>query len=68
MTAISLTTREHIAWCRGRGMTPGDVCESVNAFLSNPTWWDAQEVIEQRWRQLCGGVEPLPIITDRRVQ
>lgn len=60
-----MAAREHIAWCVCRGMTPEDVCESVNAFLTHPTWTDALSVIERRWDQMQRGVYPLPIITDR---
>lgn len=61
----TIIAREHIAWCIDQGMTPNDVCESVLAYLTDPTWSDAIQVIKKRWGQMQRGVEPLPIITDR---
>lgn len=59
-----ITAREHIAYCRGRGMTPVDVCESVGAFLDAPTWATAEAIIRQRDMQIRQG-RPVAILTDR---
>lgn len=59
--------QEHIGWCVCAGMTPNDVCESVGAYLTAPSWGDARRVLAKRWVQMQDGQHPLPIISDRRV-
>lgn len=68
MISGQMAAREHIAWCVCRGMTPEDVCESVNAFLTRPTWPEALSIIEWRWDQIQRGVHHPQIITDRSAQ
>lgn len=64
----SLMAIEHIAWCVERGMTTNEVCESVNAFLTSPTWPDALSILTRRASQMRRGIHPLPIITNRAVK
>lgn len=36
----------HLIWCQSRGMSPDDVCLSVNVFRrSAPTWGDALDAV-----------------------
>lgn len=69
MTAVHLpavlAAREHLAWCVTRGMTATEVCESVGAFLTAPTWSDAQTVLERRWTEMQED-RPCHWISDRR--
>lgn len=64
MIGPSPATCEHLGWCAARGMTPNEVCESVGAFLTDPTWTDAAEVIEARASQLRRGAA-ISLISDR---
>jgi len=65
-TPPQVAAREHIAWCVSQGMTANDVCESVDAYLTDPTWADAQAVVEKRWRQLQRHQTPFTIISERK--
>lgn len=56
---------EHITYCHRQGMTPEQVCLSIQVYLRDPTWTDALHAIMYRHMEMSAELAPDPV-TDRR--